>query len=604
MSIVQVWSRIERGEPAMDELILQLRELSAAEAALRLDEGHALAARLLAGPLAPSLARIARLLDARLHVRASTPVALRAAELTLDALCAELDAAAAGSPEATRAKEQPTRARAHHLRAVVHLRHARHEDAERDLCTAIDAIEADAPARVWILDSFAQLLLAIGAWQEARRVLERLVALREDALGAAITVGHLARLLTSQRDSAAAREVLLATLTRHAGALAPSSVVRLRTAVLEASLEAQDADGAADATQLDEDAAALERALQDAALGDHFLAGWAALALARASRAGADDAPGVMRAGAVSPAARWLDRAAKALSMPEARATLLAWRARLLADRDAETALEALLATLPRAVEAGVQLALLRAERAVTDRTACRAALAEAERIAIAAGNPLWLREVDDAGDRLDEGGVAHRLARRYGGRGLAELRETKRERVTIVFTDLVSFTPRTQELTPDEVMSTVRGVFELASPLLARHGVRPLTYMGDGLLAIAQGPDHEARALAFAKDYVARCSRLSALRRALGDRYGLELRAGLATGPVVTGAIGSVLKLEFAAIGLTTNLAARLQGKAEPGEIVAADETATAAGLVDLPREQLELKGFSARLPAVRLRP
>jgi class 3 adenylate cyclase len=601
MSIEQVWARIERGEPATDELIQELRALSAAEAALRLDEGHALAATLLARPLAPPLARIARLLDARLDVRASTPDALRAAEITLDALCAELDAAAAGSPEAPRGEELPTRARAHHLRAVVHLRHARHEDAERDLCVAIDAIEPDAPARVWILDSFAQLLLAIGAWQEARRVLERLVALRDDALGAAITVGHLARLLTSQRDSAAARAVLLATLARHAGALAPSSIVRLRTAVLEASLEAQDAEGATETAQLDEDAAALERALQDAALGDHFLAGWAALALARASRAGAATS---VRAGSVSPAERWLDRAAKALSMPEARATLLAWRARLLADRDAESALEALLATLPRAVEAGVQLALLRAERAGTDRTACRAALAEAERIAIAAGNPLWLREVDDAGDRLDEGGVAHRLARRYGGRGLDELRETKRERVTIVFTDLVSFTPRTQELTPDEVMSTVRGVFELASPLLARHGVRPLTYMGDGLLAIAQGPAHEARALAFAKDYVARCTRLSTLRRALGDRYGLDLRAGLATGPVVTGAIGSVLKLEFAAIGLTTNLAARLQGKAEPGEIVCADETAVAAGLVDLPREQLELKGFATRLPAVRLRP
>jgi class 3 adenylate cyclase len=595
MSIAQVWSKIERGEPATDELIVELRRLSAAEAALRLEEGHALAATLLARPLAPELARVTRLLDARLDVRDSTPLALHAAEIELDSLCAELDAAAA---DPTQPYEQPTRARAYHLRAVVHLRH---EEAERDLCVAIEAIEPGAAARVWILDSFAQLLLAIGAWQEARRVLERLVALREDALGAAITVGHLARLLTSQGDAAAAREVLLATLARHAGALAPSSVVRLRTAVLEASLEAHDA---AETGQLEQDAAALERALEAAALGDHFLAGWAALALARASRAGAATS---VRAGAISPispAARWLDRAAKGLSMPEARATLLAWRARLLADRDAETALEALLATMPRAVEAGVQLALLRAERAVNDRAACRAALAEAEHIAIAAGNPAWLREVDDAADRLDEGGAAHRLARRYGGRGLDELRETRRERVTIVFTDLVSFTPRTQELTPDEVMATVRGVFELASPLLARHGVRPLTCMGDGLLAIAQGPAHEARALAFARDYVARCTRLSILRRALGDRFGLDLRAGLATGPVVTGAIGSVLKLEFAAIGLTTNLAARLQGKAEPGEIVCADETATAAGLVDLPREQLELKGFAARLPAVRLRP
>jgi class 3 adenylate cyclase len=61
----------------------------------------------------------------------------------------------------------------------------------------------------------------------------------------------------------------------------------------------------------------------------------------------------------------------------------------------------------------------------------------------------------------------------------------------------------------------------------------------------------------------------------------------------VVLGMLGNGFKQEFAAIGRTTNLAARLQAQAEPDEIVAETSSAKAT-------EHLELKGFDAQKIAV----
>lgn len=110
-----------------------------------------------------------------------------------------------------------------------------------------------------------------------------------------------------------------------------------------------------------------------------------------------------------------------------------------------------------------------------------------------------------------------------------------------------------------------VRSLFELTAPLLARHRVRPLQHLGDGLLSVAQGEEHAARGLAFAEDLTERATRISQVRYALGEQLGLEVRAGVASGPVVLGRLGSLSKLEYLAIGRTTNLAARLQGVADP---------------------------------------
>jgi adenylate cyclase len=192
-------------------------------------------------------------------------------------------------------------------------------------------------------------------------------------------------------------------------------------------------------------------------------------------------------------------------------------------------------------------------------------------------------------------------MVARFSGRDPEELARTTEEEATIVFVDLVDFTPRAGTLPPAEVMSTVRGFFELAVPLLVEEKIRPLSCLGDGLLAISEGSEHAARGLAFARRLVARAGRASIARTALGERWGLAVRAGVASGPVVKGVLGNLLKLEYAAIGLTTNLAARLQSKANPGEVLCSARTAAAAD-IEAREEMLELKGFATPIGAVRL--
>lgn len=147
--------------------------------------------------------------------------------------------------------------------------------------------------------------------------------------------------------------------------------------------------------------------------------------------------------------------------------------------------------------------------------------------------------------------------------------------------------------------MSVSRTVFELAVPCLVKHGVTPLAYLGDALLAVAEGPAHRDRAIAFAQDYVARTQRLGTLRARTDEPWPLAMRAGIASGPVVLGVLGNVLKEEFTAIGRTVNLAARLQAQAQPSGLVVELESQPGRTSMDV----VPLKGFGdTPIPIERL--
>src|SRR3990167_9747512 len=65
---------------------------------------------------------------------------------------------------------------------------------------------------------------------------------------------------------------------------------------------------------------------------------------------------------------------------------------------------------------------------------------------------------------------------------------------------------------------------------------------------------------------------------QAQGGR-GLQMRIGINTGPVVVGRIGDDLRMDYTAVGDTTNLAARMQQTARPGSVVVTDQTHKAIG-------------------------
>lgn len=489
----------------------------------------------------------------------------------------------------------PTYPRARHEQAALLLRLARTAAAEAASVDALATLVPDAAARrSWIAQSLAVAYERSGAWHEARRAfaysLERKARLG-DAVGVAITAGSWGRLELSLGRPEPALDLVRRALA--ATDLPVMTRVRLLTLAVDASLEGGDAPGVV---------ADLEAAIADLDDAD-YLVGYAALSLARARwAAGADDY------------GAWFDRAGESLRLPLAQA-LLAYHRRVAEGPDPATddawlqEQQARFDALGDCTQPEVLAKLYVAERrAPSDpEGASRALDALAERVA-EANHPLWFDWLDERGRRVDPDGAARRRLRRYLGPQVDRLGATERLDATVVFADLVGFTKRSVSLSTEEVMATVRSVFELASALLQEHRLHPLQYLGDGLLALAVGTDegraHGDRALAFARGLTRRMHAVTRARGAMAETETLpptaqmNVRCGVATGPVVLGPLGNLLRTELLAIGLTTNRAARLQGYAEPDEVVCDEALSPHEG------ERLEVipKGFDVAVPARRL--
>jgi adenylate cyclase len=155
---------------------------------------------------------------------------------------------------------------------------------------------------------------------------------------------------------------------------------------------------------------------------------------------------------------------------------------------------------------------------------------------------------------------VEELLARDDASGGIAGVRQES----TVLFCDLRGFTTFAEAAAPElviDVLNTYLG--EMSEAILARDGT-VVSYLGDGIMAVFGSPveraDHAVQALAAAEELLA--VRLPRLNAWLADR-GLppfRLGVGLNSGAVMSGTVGSERRMEYAAVGDTTNVAARLQ--------------------------------------------
>jgi class 3 adenylate cyclase/tetratricopeptide (TPR) repeat protein len=181
---------------------------------------------------------------------------------------------------------------------------------------------------------------------------------------------------------------------------------------------------------------------------------------------------------------------------------------------------------------------------------------------------------------------------------------EAGRRQLTVMFVDLVGSTELSQRLDPEEMRGVLSAYHAAVSSEIARYEGRVAKLMGDGVLAYFGWPQaHEDDAARAVHAGLAATAAVSALKAPRGDL--LAARVGIATGLVVVGdLIGQGAAQEEAVIGETPNLAARLQGLAEPNAVVIADSTRRLVWglfeLVDL--GQREVKGFTAPLRAWRI--
>ena len=152
-----------------------------------------------------------------------------------------------------------------------------------------------------------------------------------------------------------------------------------------------------------------------------------------------------------------------------------------------------------------------------------------------------------------------------------------ERRQVTVMFSDLVGSTALSARMDPEDLREVISAYQKCVAETVGRFGGFVAKYMGDGVLiyfGYPQAHEYDAeRAVRAGLELVAAVSVLKT--HAL-----LQTRVGIATGLVVVGdLIGSGASQEQAIVGETPNLAARLQGVAEPNSVVIAESTLKLVG-------------------------
>jgi class 3 adenylate cyclase len=173
---------------------------------------------------------------------------------------------------------------------------------------------------------------------------------------------------------------------------------------------------------------------------------------------------------------------------------------------------------------------------------------------------------------------LVDRVVRREQDMGLGG---TRRE-LTVLFADVVAFTPLTEKLPPEAIVEILNELFTICTEIIFRHGGTVDKFIGDSVMAIWGAPEaheeHARDALRAAQDMLAW---LEIGNRTWRERFGIQVRLaiGVNTGECVVGNIGSESRMEYTAIGDVVNVAARLEAIARPQQILVSGATRDAAG-------------------------
>jgi class 3 adenylate cyclase len=184
------------------------------------------------------------------------------------------------------------------------------------------------------------------------------------------------------------------------------------------------------------------------------------------------------------------------------------------------------------------------------------------------------VRERDAALDRSERlllnvlpESVARRLQRSSG------VIADRHEDVTVLFADIANFTPFAERTGPERVVGILDEVFSAFDELARRHEVEKIKTIGDAYMAVGglirARADHAEAVVELALEMQQALRRVSS-----ASGLGLELRIGIACGPVVAGVIGRHRFL-YDLWGDTVNMASRMESQGVIGRIQVTDETA-----------------------------
>ena len=159
---------------------------------------------------------------------------------------------------------------------------------------------------------------------------------------------------------------------------------------------------------------------------------------------------------------------------------------------------------------------------------------------------------------------------------------EGERKLVTVLFADVANYTAISEKLDPEEIHQIMDGCFKILMDEIHTYEGTINQFTGDGVMALFGAPlaheDHAQRA----------CYAALSIQKALEDfeekikrDFGADfkMRIGLNSGPVIVGSIGDDLRMDYTAVGDTSNLASRIENMAEAGTCLASGHTHKLAG-------------------------
>ena len=174
-----------------------------------------------------------------------------------------------------------------------------------------------------------------------------------------------------------------------------------------------------------------------------------------------------------------------------------------------------------------------------------------------------------------------------------------ERKVVTALFADVVGSTTLAESMDPEDWTQIINEAFDLMSKAIFHYEGTIAQLQGDALLAFFGAPvaheDDPERAVRAGLDMISAVDEYAAqLKRTHGIDF--RIRAGINTGPVIVGNVGSDLRYEYTALGDAVNVAARVQTAAQPGQVLISAMTqrfvATTFDFEDL--GDVEVKGKS----------
>lgn len=154
---------------------------------------------------------------------------------------------------------------------------------------------------------------------------------------------------------------------------------------------------------------------------------------------------------------------------------------------------------------------------------------------------------------------------------------EGERKLVTVLFADVAGYTTMSENLDPEEVHQIMDGCFKILMDEIHKYEGTINQFTGDGVMALFGAPvaheDHARRACLAALSIQKAMSGYGArIETETGQHF--KMRIGINSGPVIVGAIGDDLRMDYTAVGDTTNLASRMESLARPGTVMVTGNT------------------------------